>query len=257
MRNLDQSYCSTCPTKCCNSANQCAADASDCKLFDIGQKCGNNSDCQSSCCNQNVCQQGSECKFKELGMVSFFAVFILTSIILLTIGLYFHAKRKKRQALARRNRGPRIREIIAEGEITNDPKPPIHTISIAESGGEVSSDSKQDIKRPHLKRPDPVKTSSDGFDRVVWRTRANSRHTRQTMQQTSPMIPSLQSTTQPQELSNYDPYLQTRSSPLRRPMDEAREISPDTINLDNVVGNEAIRPENENVYRTEEDEEYV
>ena len=215
MRTLFNNQCIPykCALSCCKNDFQCASKAEECRQLEIGDSCYENYECKSSCCVEKVCQSDSECRLKELGMLSFFAVFILSSIIILILGLYFHARQKKRRNQMRRLRAPRIREIIAEGEIMDDEqKPPIHTITVGETLAEIS-DAKIELQKPYLTKLEPAKTASEEYDGVIWRTRANSR--------TFQPMHALQ---HPQELNNFDPFANSRSSILRKSMDEGREI---------------------------------
>lgn len=201
-----------CALSCCKNDFQCASTSNECRQLAVGDSCYENYECTSSCCSGKVCKTDSDCKLKELGMLAFFAVFILSSIIILILGLYFHARQKKRRNQLRRLRAPRIREIIAEGEIVDDDqKPQIHTITVGETLAELS-DTKIEPQKPYLTKLEPAKTASEEYDGVIWRTRANSRH--------YPMS-SLQN---PQELSHFDPFANSRSSILRKSMDEGKEI---------------------------------
>jgi len=227
----------TCPSGCCRSDNTCAPTADECKLFGPGQACFTDSNCLSNCCVDRICQGSSGCRTKELGMLSFFAVFILSSIIILIIGLYFHAKRKRRRAQnVRRFRAPRIRQIIAEGQIIEDKKPEIFTVGVTESSKDIEiTDSKSDLNQTYLRKLDPAKTSFEDFDKVLWRGRANSRFTNPGPQQQQNRKETL-----PQELSNFDPYLETKSSPLRKPLDEAKEVPLEEVTISNELANQIL-----------------
>ena len=205
---------------CCKDDTTCAMTTSECRQLDIGATCYGNYECKSSCCNDKTCQSSSQCKVKELGMIAFFAVFILASIIILGIGLYFQAKHRRRRGQMRRPRVPRIREIIAEGQILEVHKPPIHTVALDDSRSPFqASDNQTENQSPYLKKLAPAKTS-DGLENVVWRTRANSR-TRQ------PVL-----TSQPQELKNFDPFVYSRSTTIRKTIEEGREIKPESVQED-------------------------
>lgn len=219
MRTLlptDQCIPYKCALSCCKNDFQCASKAEECRQLEIGDSCYENYECKSSCCIEKVCQGDSECRLKELGMLSFFAVFILSSIIILILGLYFHARQKKRRNQMRRLRAPRIREIIAEGEIMDDdhqkPQPPIHTITVGETLAELS-DTKIELQKPYLTKLEPAKTASEEYDGVIWRNRANSR-----------VFQPMNGHLNPLELSNFDPFANSRSSILRKSMDEGREF---------------------------------
>jgi len=228
----------TCPTGCCRNDNSCAPEE-ECKRFEAGQACFQDQNCESNCCVDKICQGGSNCRAKELGMLSFFAVFILSSIIII-IGLYFHARRKRRQAqTTRRFRAPRIRQIIAEGQIIEDKKPPILTVGVIDTTGVLDiSDSKADLNNPYLKKPDPTKSSIEEFEKVVWRSRANSRMTIPVQQEQEQKRKRKE--TIPQELNNFDPYLETKSSPLRKPLDEAKEVPLEEVTISNELANQIL-----------------
>jgi len=234
----DKCDATKCTIGCCMDAYTCAKTQSDCSELQVGQACLDNDVCSSGCCVDRICRESGSCKVKELGMLAFFAVFILSSIIILIVGLYFHIRRKRARALnnQRRINAPRIRQIIAEGHVNEeDSKPPIVTVGIQESLGDLS-DSKTDLTKPYLRKLDPVRTSLEGFDKVIWRSRANSRTTQ-------PMLPKAQPNQQqdqPQELNNFDPYLETKSSPLRRPLDEAKEVPMEEITISHELANQIL-----------------
>lgn len=221
-----QCVATDCDVGCCNDSDQCATALSECRKLEVGETCYENYECRDSCCIDKTCQGESECKLKELGMLSFFAVFILSSIIILIIGLYFHAKQKRQQEQMRRVRGPRISQIIAEGEIHEGQKPPIHTIAIHETQ-ENTPELKSDRQKPYLKKPDPVRTiADDGFEKVLWRTRANSR----TWKMNEPIQNiTLNTSSNPLELSSFDPFIRSRSSSQHRIIEEGREVFPEYV----------------------------
>jgi len=228
-----------CSLGCCKDAYTCATAQDQCTELQVGQACIDNDVCATGCCVDRICRESSSCKVKELGMLAFFAVFIVSSIIILIVGLYFHMRRKRARALnnQRRVNAPRIRQIIAEGHVNEeDSKPPIHIVGIMESIGDLS-DSKADLQpKPYLRKLDPVRTSLDGFDKVIWRSRANSRTTQ-------PMLPKQQpnqTQEQPQELANFDPYLESKSSPLRKPLDEAKEVPLEEITISHELANQIL-----------------
>lgn len=206
-----------CKINCCKNDFECADNVWECRVQQIGSICYENHECKSSCCDSKVCKDASECSFSEFKAISFVVILVVSALILIIFCVYCRRKRKTRQEHVRRGRVPRLRDVIAEGELIDEQGPPINMVAIT-LGRSVSDLSNQsdDLQRMHLTKPDPISALNDTSE-IVWRRRASGKVL-------NPIPKS-----HPQSLDDFDPFSNTRASTWRYPVEEAAEVHPSTV----------------------------
>ena len=211
-----------CKIKCCKNDFECADNVWECRIQEIGSICFESHECKSSCCDSKVCNDPSECSFSEFKAISFIAILVLSSLIFIIFCVYCRYKRKNRYEHPRRGRVSRLRDVIAEGEIVEDEQhgPPINMIAITmgRSISDLSNQSNQsdDLQRINLTKLDPIGALEDNSE-VVWRRRTSTKVLHPIRNARSEC------------LDEFDPYVNTRSSTRRHPVEEGVEARPSSI----------------------------